>query len=252
MRTFKRTYKKYLKKRTSKKATSVVALSKKVSRLAKQMSTTYETMYLQNRGIVFPAENYTAINVQEYLNCRSIFGTSGGDYSNCNKWKHLTTKMDFLITMGNEENNIDYTMYIVSLKDSASGLYSKSTGVLTLVEGDHYAINESVTPNNAGQTLINPKCFNIHLVKRFTIGNNGVTAVNPTGNGNGITQQKRYGYKLKINKMIYNPTGNMSSLIVSQDASSQYYVLLFNNNQTIDAENNNVEFNFVHTIQVPN
>lgn len=245
----RRYVKKSYKKRAPKK-TSVVALSKAVSKIKRKLAQTYETMFLQNRGIVFPVQDYTSINVMNYNNCRSIFGTSGNDYAVCNKWRHKSTKMDFLITLGDETTNIDYSFFLVSIKDSASASYDKSTGAIVLTEGLHYAVNENVTPDNPGQTFINPKVFNIHKMKRFTIGNNNEPV--GTSTATGPTSLKRFGWKLKIDKIISNPIGNVSALNVSQDPSSQYYVLLFNNNVAADSEENNVQFNMVHTIEVPN
>lgn len=238
--------------RRARAAKSLVKLTKDVGTIKKKLKETYETHYIQNRGAStsFSAD-YLAINMLDYVTCRFLFGATASDVATCNHWKHINMKGDFIFTPNNEMSNVDLSVFVVTLKDEASALYDKSTGALTLTEGLHYAINDLQT--DAGQTYLNPKCFNIHLTKRWIIGNNNIASNGPTGTGNtSVTGVKRRALTIKCNQMQYNPAGNVQSLKVSQDPSKQWYMLIFNNNSSADFEFPQVYYNIIHKIDVPN
>lgn len=249
----KRVYKKRPTLKLKKKVTpSITTLARKVNSLTKATKDAYEIQFLQNRGLLSNISNdYAYINIFNYNNCRSIFGTVGGDYSVCNKWRYVNSKMDLIFDMGNEYTNIDYSLFIVSIKDSANTLYDKTTGVITLSDGIHYASNDVVS--NAGQTILNPRMFNIHWQKRLLLGNNGYSPATSTATlGQGMGIVRRYSYTLKIDKVIQNVSGNVSSLVVSQDPSQAYYLLIFNNNASTDLEWQRCSYNFTHKLRVAN
>lgn len=235
----------------AKKASQALA---RVNKIKKELKDTYEIQHLQYRiNKTNLAEPYVAFNLCNYNTMRSIFGTSGGDYSGCNKWKLLSMDLDLIFDQNSEAADVDFSMYLVTLKKSAVAYYNSTTGALnTLTAGVDYSDNDSATNN--GTATLNPFLFTVHKKARFAIGNNNVAGLAGTGIAGTtyVANRKRFNWHIKINKEMRNPAGNMSTLQASQDPTSQYYLIVFNNNASGDFENPNVEINAINKIKVPN
>jgi len=244
-------------KAVSKKPTgSIAKLSKEIKKVARKVKNEgAEIQHLQHRGLISTvARDYTYLNIMDMTIARPIFGTAGADYNLCNKWQHKYIDFDLLLSYGNETSNVDMTAFVVSLKSDAAGIYNPITGTLaTLTEGIEYA-NVNTLPN-AGLCYLNPKLFTIHKQKRFAIGNNAAASsgvASGTAGGTYVKNVMRWTFKMKVNKELRNPVGNVASLAGSPSPMTQYYIILFNNNISADFEYPDMTYNIVHTVLVPN
>lgn len=176
-----------------------------------------------------------------------IFGTSAND-EECNSviWKSFG--MDLHIRSFNETDQVNFTMFVVSLKKEAAPFYNAATGALTLTDGQEY-INTSATGSDtcAGLVMLNKRLFNIHYVKRFTLGNNGA-ALNISGAQTQFGTDRRFYAKFSPNRKITNPYGDWKAATPAE-ITDNYYLLIFNNNSTADAESPRMFLNTVHTVQ---
>lgn len=234
----------------AKSNTAVVKLQKQINKINKALKTTYETMYLYgNFSNTTVSTDYAYQNLCNYSTLAPCFGTAGNDYNFVNQFMARKLELDVAITAGSEPNNIYMTVYLVTLKSAATSLYSKTTGVLTLASPANYVTNAVA---GISQAMINPKDFNIHYKRRIVIGNNAQAIGAPSGAGNDFVQGT---WRKKINvtmkQMVKNPDGNVVSLTCNQEASKQWYLLVFNDNNTVDLEYPYLYINAVWTIDVP-
>lgn len=169
-----------------------------------------------------------------------LWGYSSTDVANADK-AYLNSKDVYVsVRQNNEPNLIRYTMFVVSLKDAGadSTTFDPLTGSLTLANGTHY------TNIVSDQVRISPRFFNIHAMRRFTMGYEGTAG--PTAD---TVSERRFVFKLKPKqKLINNPKGNVfgnASFTFPKDPSQNYWVLLFNDNASADLENNKVDINTV-------
>jgi hypothetical protein len=134
-------------------------------------------------------------------------------------------------------------VFLVSLKDNArGGLFNNSSGVLSLSNNiDYYT-------NGGGFTMLNKDSFNIHGVRRFTLGNNGVGLGSSTAQTQYGTDRRIY-MKIKCNKVIMSTLGNWKQLDCSQDPSDNFYVLVCNDNGIFDATYPRMRATVVHTVE---
>lgn len=116
----KKTVKKYVPKKKAK--TTVKDLSKKVTKLAKQLKEGTEIQHLYGSYISTIATDYYALNLCNYVNLVGCFGSTGNDYNFVNKWKSNYFVLDLLLYSASEPANVTVSAYIVSLKDSAGTL----------------------------------------------------------------------------------------------------------------------------------
>lgn len=224
-------------------------LKKKVNQLTKLVKGTYSLAYLQNRGTNTMASPYFAINCISWPNFRQVFGTGASDWVDENNFILKKMQLDMILRINNEGSNVDYSMFIVTLKNSMSDVYNRTTGALNLIEGTHYARND-VGDAKEGSVFLNPQCFYIKYQRRITIGNNGNTPASTSAPGSGLAINKRITKTIIVNQTYNNPAGNVSALSCSVVPSKQYYIIFFNNNLSIDGENNTVDWNIMNTIKV--
>ena len=183
---------------------------------------------------IFPLSRFTAWN--------PIFGSSANDVLG-NKTIHKSFGLDMYLNSNNETDTIQFTIFLVSLKDNIrGGAFNASSGALSLTSGTDYYIQN-------GLAMLNKASFNIHHVKRCVLGNNGVGLGSSTAQ-NQYGTDRRYYIKQRCNKVIQTAgSGDWKTLSCSQDPSDNYYLLIFNDNGILDAENPRVRINTVHTVQ---
>ena len=225
--------------------TAIQTLAKQVKALKTSMKKdqqliSYSQTYDDNVGA-----DLTYFQISRFSNWSDTFGAGGNDDDTNNViWK--SAGIDCYLTHQNtndEEENVTYTCFLVSLRDEVGQGYSPATGNLTLTSGQHYV-------SLAGMTMLNKKFFKIHKIKRFTLGNFGQ-------NLNLSAGQKQYGndmrwyWKIAPNAKIVNPTGDWRLLPASPDPSKAYYVLIFNNNSIADLESPRLKIQMVATVQTP-
>jgi len=229
-----------------KKGTAVQALAKQVATIKKSMKKDTETFNYMSDGQINVSGNFSTVSLCDFGNWTRIFGVAPDD-ENCNTiiWKSMG--LDCYLThqsTNDEEENVTYTVFLVSPKDEAGGTcYNPATGNLSLTAGAHYAYRDGIV-------TLNKKLFTIHKVKRFTLGNFGQ-------NLNIAAGQKQYGndmrwyWKLSLGRKIYAPTGNWRTLNGPTDTGKSLFMLVFNNNSGLDLEYPQLRYNGTHTIQTP-
>lgn len=215
------------------KAVKSIQLKMKAKTVILNYGQQFDNPNLSSDVDVFKLSNYSAWN--------RIFGASADD-EHANKMIHKGFGIDMYFSASSEPNQTNFTVFLVSLKDNIrGGAFSTTSGALTLAGNvDYY--------NQAGFTLLNKANFNIHAIKRFTLGNNGVGLGSSTAQTQYGTDRRIY-MKMRCNKSIYNVNGNWKSLDCSQDPSDNYYLLVFNDNGILDAEFPRMRATVVHTIE---
>jgi len=226
------------------KTSSVQALAKAVSNIQRSLRTHAEYLnYGQKDVLSLTVQPGDAINLNNYYGFTDLFGSSVNDSAQ-NKIIHKSFGMDFYLTLDNtiaEPDTTQFTIFLVSLKDEIGYSYNSATGALGLTAGQHYVMQ-------GGLVLLNKKMFNIHKIKRTVLTNHGTSISAPSAQTQGGTDLRWY-WKFSPNKMITNPVGDWKQLSCAQDPSKQYYVLIFNDNSSLDLQNPKLHYNIVHTLK---
>jgi hypothetical protein len=226
-----------------KPATAVTTLAKAVKSI--QLKMKQKTIYLQygqgfDTNLSSPVDIFKLSN---YSNWQPIFGAAAND-ATANKMIHKSFGLDMFLNSSNETDSIQFTIFLVSLKDDMrGGGFNNTSGALSLSNGiDYYQLQ--------GLTLLNKSQFNIHAIKRCVLGNNGVGLGSSTAQTQYGTDRRFY-MKQRCNKTIVGTpnVGDWKSMDCSQDPSDNYYLLIFNDNGILDAENPRVRINVVHSIE---
>lgn len=223
---------------------TLAKLDKKIKNLAKKLNASNELMYLE----MFNGPNNIStdvyyFNLCNYAGMAGVFGTSASDIA-CNKMTLKEIDLHVRIDANNEKDLIGYTIFLVSLKDDVPDTkFNNGSGVLTMVDPDDFVMF-------LGTGYLNPKIFTIHKQKTFHTRNYGTATTAPSANNSPFAYD--FNWKIKPNKVIKNPSGNVSSLVTSLDPSKQYYLFVTNDNETIDAENPTITIHELVTVIVPN
>lgn len=225
---------KYAKKRYVKKVkTSVGALARKVNALTKKVATNTAPVYMWSaRAEDTPiSQPYSYWNLLPLSSMAGCFGTNATDFAESNKIFIKKIKLDMTLNASIEKDNIDYTCMILSLRDQANNgvRWDPATANLTLSAPIDYT-----TLGTAG-TRVNPKLFKIHYYRRFFTSNAGATW-SSTGVGDVKSYYKRITKTLNCNLHIQNPAGNWNAIPCPNDPSKNLYLVLFNNDFTLDGE----------------
>jgi len=187
---------------------------------------------------------YSIVNLCNYTGMAGIFGTASDDRTD-NKIVHQSMGMDIRVslenTVNNEENTVNFTAFLVSLRDQASAVFTPSNGALSLTADVHYY-------STSGCALLNKKIFKIHKFKRFTLSNYG-TALTASAAQTQYGTDIRWYWKHSPRTTIVNPAGGWSSLGSALDPSKQYYLIVFNDNTAVDGESPTITTNVVHTLK---
>lgn len=233
------------------KSTAPVKLQKQINKIVRRLPRAMDTHYLYGNfgGASITAPYYVqGLNIWQTL--APCFGTSAIDLTEISSlfWKRL--EMDLVIYANNEPANLYISAFVVSLKKHTN-LYNRSTGAMNLLNTPNNYVNNAIA--GTSQALLNPNDFNIHWRKRIILGNNGQAI--PAASGPGSGDVKMY-YRTKINIYpnctVKNPDGNLITLLANADETHQYYLLIFNENSSLDLESPSFALNTLLTIQTPN
>lgn len=191
----------------------------------------------------------TVLPLSDFNSMGWCFGTGSDDLSD-SKLIHSSFGIDNYITLenliNNEEETIQFTCMLVSLRDPATQIYNFQTNTFSW----------NSTPNTSNQThavsgglvLLNKKYFKIHKTKRFVLSNHGTPLTNPSASGQyGIDQ--RFYWKFSPNALIENPGGNVLALRNGADPSKTYFMLVFSDNSAADLESPAWTYTAVHTMR---
>jgi len=227
---------------TKAKPTAITTLAKAVKSIQLKMKRKTLTLnYGENVSNALLSSQLDIFPLTNYSDWNGIFGASSDD-ATANSMIHKGFGIDMLFDAGSETDQINFTVFLVSLKDDIrGGAFNRTTGALSLTDSvDYYTYQ--------GFSMLNKKCFNIHSVKRFTLGNNGVGLGSSTAQTQYGTDRRFY-TKITCNKSITNPHGDWKQLNCSPDPSDNYYLLVFNDNGILDAQYPRLRMNVVHTVE---
>jgi len=225
---------------TKAKPTAITTLAKAVKSIQLKMKAkTVLLNYGYKNDNQLLSSNVEVFHLTRYVDWNPIFGATGND-DDANKMIHKSMGIDMYFNSQSESDQINFTVFIVSLKDTALG-FNNATGALTMVEDQDYHQVDALA-------MVNKKSYNIHYCKRFTLGNNGVGLGSSTAQTQYGTDRRLYA-KIKCNKSVENPHGDWKQLNVSADPSDNYYLLVFNDNGLLDAQYPRVRINAVHTVE---
>lgn len=185
------------------------------------------------------SSNVDIFPLSKFSNWNPIFGTGAND-TEANKCIHKSFGIDMRFEANSETDATNFTIFIVSLKDNVVGFNNTSAGLSLTSDLDYH--------QEDALAMVNKKSFNIHYVKRFTLGNNGVGLGSSTAQTQYGTDRRFY-TRIRCNKSITNPHGDWKSLTCSPDPSDNYYLLIFNDNGILDATYPRVRCNIVHTVE---
>jgi len=238
----KRPARKGVSKLLKAKPTAITTLAKAVKSIQSKMK--QKSVFIQY-GQQFDKELSSDVDIFKLSNYSSwvnIFGSSGNDAEG-NKMIHKSFGLDMYLNSSTEPDPIQFTIFLVSLKDQIRGAaFNNANGTLSLANNTDYYAKD-------GLVLLNKKAFNIHAVKRCVLGNNGVGLGSSTAQTQYGTD-RRYYMKMRCNKTVGDsPQGDWKNLDCSPDPSDNYYILIFNDNGILDAQNPRVRINVVHTVE---
>jgi len=220
-----------------------VTVAKKVATLARQVKKLNKVSYedLHTASVPAVGENLTAsYNVWNLSRLHPdstyaipVFGKTPTEISELNK-AYLNSKDIYVsIRQASEPNLVRMSMFLVSLKDqgATTTVFDPASRQLVLTGGKEYT-----EPSQAKeQIILNPKTFNIHAVRRFTMGYEG--SAGPMAD---TYSQRRFKFTIKPKqKLIENPVGNVfntSTFASPTDPSQNYFLVIFNDNAIIDLE----------------
>lgn len=233
------------KKKTMKKKPVIKSVDKRLRRLEKKDRDQHQYLnYVQGATQTNITQPFTGINLCDFNSMTAMFG-AGADDETDQKIIHSSFGIDGYISLENlindEENTIQLTMFLVSLKDQIGSAFNPATSALTLSNTVHYYSQD-------GLTMLNKKVFNIHKVKRLSLTNHNKALADPSAQTQHGTDYRFY-WKWRPNQYITNPLGNWKSLGSGVDPSKTYYLLIFNNNSTLDLESPAFTYNVVHTMK---
>jgi len=242
----KRPARKGVSKLLKAKPTAITTLAKAVKSIQLKMKQkTVMLNYGYNYDNTLISGDVDRFHLSNYSQWANIFGASSDDAAG-NKMIHKGFGIDMYINASTETDPTHFTVFLVSLKDDIrAGAFNTSSGALSLVSNvDYYT-------QGGGFTMLNKKSFNIHGVRRFTLGNNGVGLGSSTAQTQYGTDRRIF-MKVKCNKVVTNTGaggGNWKDLPCSQDPSDNFYVLVFNDNGIFDATYPRVRITAVHTVE---
>jgi hypothetical protein len=177
-----------------------------------------------------------------------LFGYDNTDLASVDKAYVNKYEVMCSVRQNNEPNLIRYSLFLVSLKDQGADAttFDPATGALTLSGTTHYAYGGVF----ADQVRLSPRFFNIHAVRRFTMGYEG--SAGPTAD---TKSERRFNFNIvPKQRLISNPKGNVfnnAAFPFPKDPSQNYYLILFNDNSGADLENNKVDISVIKHFAIP-
>lgn len=225
------------------KSTKTRSLAGAIKRLQLAMRRRRQYVNLNHNFSTSCSSDYVAANMCFYAGFNQVFGTGADDLEG-NKMIHHSFGAHIRISLENTINEPDttgFTVFLVSLKDAIGSAFDPAAGTLTLVPNQHYV-------QRSGMVLLNKKALTIHKMKKFTLTNYG-QALGTSAAQSQYGTDCRWYWKISPRKTVYNPVGNWSVLNSALDPSKTYFLLVFNDNSTLDLQSPKLEFNSVHTIE---
>lgn len=228
---------------------AIGSLQRQVTRLRRMVTNQkdevqYKLSWNDSVGNAAGTNCYT-LPLMKFSNWTRVFGASTEDETP-NDCLIKKTNIDVEIDNNGERNNIDYTIYIVSLtRAGTQELLNVANGTMNtpLVENVHYVRNAA----SNGMTFLNKKFFNVLWARRPMTGIYSGLTTEPQG------LRKRYYTKFLWNKgkgiKHVNPQGNWNAKPCPSTAGGNVFMLIFNNDSTVDAA---VQFRLtaIHTLEV--
>lgn len=233
------------RKRTAKSQTSMGKLVQKVNRMARDMVTQKRTIYYRNSAYD-SIGNATGTNVYtwsffKYGSWARAFGTDaddeGGKIALIKK-----SNLDIILDSAGERASLDYTMYVVQLTRAGhEALYSSATGDLAaLTDNVHFS-----RLGTNGLAFLNKRYFKILACRRWISGTTGSL---PTET---LSLRKRMYLKFNYNRgkgiLVQNPVGDWKTGASPQAPNTNTYLILFNNDSTVDSAAK-IGINALHTV----
>ena len=248
-RTFKKRSTRPYRRRAYRPTRSVAALAKRVSILSRRMRQKNPPLILtrsvNNTAVSAPLVTY---GLDQYNSMTQVFGT-GTDDLTCNRVidtsdvLDITCRLENASLLADEVDTINFTCYMVQLKDATAGNQYTGAGSLNISN-----VNDNVsTPNPGAHALLNLKYFKILKTKKFTLTNNGVALSASTAQTQFGTDM-RWTWKIRQPRLIENPTGNFN-VRPPVDPSKARFLLFFNDNQTFDVAAPSIIINHVKTLR---
>lgn len=234
------------KKTLAKKVTTLARQVKKLNKVSyEKCITTSPVATGYNLTADYNVWNLSRLNPQSAYSI-PIFGKTGTEMSEVNK-AYLNQKDIYVsIRQASEPNLVRMSMFLVSLKDQAATttVFDPASRQLVLTPvTDYVGLSE--------QVMLNPNMFTIHASRRFTMGYEG--AAGPTAD---TYSQRRFKFTIKPRqKLIENPVGNVfnNSIFASpMDPSQNYFIIIFNDNASLDLEFPKVDINVYDHWALPN
>jgi len=242
-----------------KKTRTTYGLQKQITRLKRAVRTMGPhncnlffngNLELNSNFTVVPLSDFNSIynnTMGTYLGSASsgqCFGYAQSDWNNSNQAYLKSISIQWQLTSANEEDNINYSIFLVNIAKNGDTIYNSSTGALgALTQPLHYLMND-------GMAMLNKKFFNILRTKFGTVGNYGSAFTTQGAPGRSLTTLDQGYWKLKPRRTIKNPAGNFHTLSASPDPETQYYLIVVNNNSTADLESPQLRLNVVYSINI--
>lgn len=234
---------------------AVRGIARAVKRLQKESRRSHQIALFQRKITTDVATVGPAIihNLSDHASntLQPVFGT-GFAATASQRAIHHKIRMDCYVDLENqggvnEEGPIEFTAYIVSLKDDIGTAFNSATGAISLTSGAEYVINDAAVGVGGGYAFLNTKKFRIHKMKKFVLSNHE--------QGLGIASaQTQYGTNMRWSWVIRPrvfvrslTTLGLSTMTSSVDPSKCYYFLLFHNNSVVDAESPRFNLSTLHT-----
>lgn len=241
---------KYVRKgvrRVRKTATTVKRVANQVKQLRKRvdMNTATQHLFQKVQELQIVDAPYVYSNLTDWTLKTPVFATNNTDWVNSNKIYHKSMKIDCQLTFGNEPNLINYRAFLVRLRDDMNvpAVWNSGTGGLALGMGTE------MTQSSFGLGRLNPKSFIIERVKTFfTYAGDAQPSVVGGNSGNQLIH--RWSWSVKPRHTIYNPRGNVSAMVTSQDPTKQYYIIIMSDNSSADLQSPIFACAVNHTITV--
>ena len=154
---------------TRRNRNNITALAKQVSSIQRQVRARTVTGRFNKHFSRATQEFYEAITLCAPQIYNPVFGLAD-TFDQRNRWKSVKFNIDIDVQQKNATFNT-YTMFIVSLKSAPANTVLQECGedlmsgtnLTGMVSGQHYEVL-------SGKALMNLKLFNLHYVKRFTLG----------------------------------------------------------------------------------
>ncbi len=228
---------------------NVYSLSKRVSSIARQVRSRAIIARFNYAQNVTLSGVYTAVTLSDPTAYEKVFGTTEA-FETRKRFDSIKFNMDMVFECGSEPAQVDYTVFILSLKNSTANTVISECGEdlntgTGLVTGKHYETLD-------GHAFVNPNMFQIHYVRRFSTVMSATVAGQTLLVKNLGDTHKRFYKKISWPRRI--STGVQPSSFNSIPKSAipdmgKLWIVAFNNNLNVDGEFPNLSINCMWTLK---